>query len=171
MTRLYKLVTGDEKWGMYLNTVQRATWVDAEATAPDIPKGDIHGRRVRLSVWWSVHGVEYWELLAQGTIITAVVYSRQLQDLKAHLASSREKLAFIHFQHDYARPPASKLTKTQLTGFGWHVLPYPAYSPNLAPSDYWLFSEPQHYLDGQDFKNEAEVKHALTAFFASKAAT
>ena len=155
---------------MYLNTVQRATWVDAEATAPDIPKGDIHGRRVMLSVCWSVHGVECWELLAQGTTIITVVYSRQLQDLKAHLASSREKQAFIHFQHDYARPPASKLTKTQLTGFGWHVLPYPAYSPNLAPSDYWLFSEPQHYLDGQDFKNEAEVKRALTANFASQPA-
>ena len=99
MTRLDKLVNGDEKWGMYLNIAHRATWVDAEATAPDISKSDVHGLNVMLSVWWSVRGMEYWELLAQGTTITAIVYSCQLHDLMALIDSSRGKQAFIHLQH------------------------------------------------------------------------
>jgi hypothetical protein len=35
-----------------------------------------------LSVWWSLRGVEYWELLPDNTTVTAEVYCAQLEKLK-----------------------------------------------------------------------------------------
>jgi [histone H3]-lysine36 N-dimethyltransferase SETMAR len=66
----------------------------------------------------------------------------------------------IILQHDNARPHTAKLTKAKLQELGWEVLPHPAYSPDLAPSDYHLFRDLQHELDEQHFENE-DVKKWL----------
>ena len=50
--------------------------------------------------WWSVHGVEYWELLDEGTTVSADVYVRQLRELKANVQSSLRRRSHVYFQHD-----------------------------------------------------------------------
>ena len=49
------------------------------------------------------------------------------------------------------------------------VLPHPAYSPDLAPSDYHVFRSMAHFLRGWNFENIEAVEEDLTEFFASKA--
>ncbi|VDL70941.1 unnamed protein product [Nippostrongylus brasiliensis] len=44
----------------------------------------------------------------------------------------------------------------------------PPYSPDLTPSDYWLFSHLQRHLEGKQFKKESDLKADLKAFFASQ---
>ncbi len=44
---------------------------------------------------------------------------------------------------------------------------YPAYSPDLAPSDFWLFPRLKDYLDDKQFTNDEEVKHATAKFYRS----
>ena len=48
------------------------------------------------------------------------------------------------------------------------VLPHPPYSPDIAPSDYYLFRSLQNYLNGQEFKNEETIKEAISTFIDSK---
>ena len=43
------------------------------------------------------------------------------------------------FQHDNARPHVAKPVKNYLENVEWEVLPHPPYSPDIAPSDYYLF--------------------------------
>ncbi|UYV64553.1 SETMAR [Cordylochernes scorpioides] len=54
-----------------------------------------------------------------------------------------ERRFFIHnkviLQHDNAWPHAVAPVKMYLEMFKWEVLPYPSYSPDIAPSDYYLF--------------------------------
>ena len=38
---------------------------------------------------------------------------------------------------------------------------------DLAPSDYHLFRSLQNFLNGQEFRNEAEIKSAIKTFFGS----
>ena len=52
--------------------------------------------------------------------------------------------------------------------FGWQVIPHPPYSPDLAPSDYWLFSDLQRFLDEREFSDDDAIRAALTEYFASK---
>ncbi|KAK6749630.1 hypothetical protein RB195_001937 [Necator americanus] len=61
---LEHLVTGDEKWISYSNIHRRAQWVDKGTDAEDVPKLNVHAKNAMLCIWWSVHDVEYWELLA-----------------------------------------------------------------------------------------------------------
>ena len=53
------------------------------------------------------------------------------------------------FQHDNARPHTAKVVKTYLNGQDWEVLPHSLYSPDIAPSDYYLFRTMQSDLTGE----------------------
>ena len=46
------------------------------------------------------------------------------------------------------------------------VIPHPAYSPDLAPSDYYLFRHMKKYLKGIRFTSDEDLKAAVTKFFA-----
>jgi [histone H3]-lysine36 N-dimethyltransferase SETMAR len=45
---------------------------------------------------------------------------------------------------------------------------HPPYSPDLAPSDYYLFRSLQNFLNGKNFNNDDDVKTHLVQFFADK---
>ena len=41
--------------------------------------------------------------------------------------------------HDNARPHIANMTKEAIQTHGWEVLPHSPYSPNLSPTDFYLF--------------------------------
>ena len=50
----------------------------------------------------------------------------------------------------------------------WELLPLPAYSPEIAPTDYHLFHSLQNILAEQHFKTEDEVPKVIDEFITSK---
>jgi histone-lysine N-methyltransferase SETMAR len=63
--------------------------------------------------------------------------------------------------HDNARPHAAARMQAMLQEFGWEVFEHPAYSPDLAPSDFHLFPKLKEFLGGRRFKSDEEVKDAI----------
>jgi histone-lysine N-methyltransferase SETMAR len=63
--------------------------------------------------------------------------------------------------HDNARPHAAARTQAMLQEFGWEVFEHPAYSPDLAPSDFHLFPKLKEFLNGRRFKSDEEVNDAV----------
>jgi histone-lysine N-methyltransferase SETMAR len=57
-----------------------------------------------------------------------------------------------------------------LQEFGWEVFEHPAYSPDLAPSDFHLFPKLKEFLGGKYMETDAEVKETVTAWFNGLAA-
>ena len=57
------------------------------------------------------------------------------------------------------------MTRAAIQELGWEVLPHPAYSPDLAPSDYHLFRSLSNNLRGISFVNEVCLKKWLDEFF------
>ena len=57
----------------------------------------------------------------------------------------------VFLQHDNARPHVSSKTVAAIRKLGFECLPHPPYSPDLAPSDYWLFGEMKRPLRGKRF--------------------
>lgn len=168
---LKRLITGDEKWILYRNATQRKSWVRKGTPAAAVPKPEIHQKKVMLSCWWDCKGVVFFELLPAGQTINTGVYCRQLEDLKAAVATKRPELANrwgVVFQHDNARPHKSLDSCLKLAKFEWDVLPHPPYSPDLAPSDYHLFRSLQNSLDGETFQSIEDIKNHLARFFESK---
>jgi len=93
-----------------------------------------------LCVWWDQEGVIYYELLKPGEIINAYRYQliklhRAMREKRPHYRKGHDKLIFLH-----APSHTSTMVQNYLETLNWEVLPHPAYSPDLAPSDYHPFS-------------------------------
>ena len=55
-----------------------------------------------------------------------------------------------------------------MKGFGWDILNDPPYSPDMAPSDYYLFRLMEHSLRGKNFVNLNDIQNHLDNFFGIK---
>ena len=71
-------------------------------------------------------------------------------------------------QYDNARPHVVKSVKIYLKTFKWEVLPHPLYSPDIAPSDYYLFRSMAHGLANQQFRSYEDIEKCLDSWIASK---
>lgn len=169
---LHRIVTGDEKWVHYNNPKRRATYGYPGHASSSTAVQNIHGLKVMLCIWWDQLGVVYYELLQPSERITGEVYRRQLMRLSRALREKRPQYADRHdkviLQHDNARPHVAAPVKTYLETLKWEVLPHPPYSPDLAPSDYYLFRSMAHGLAGQHFSNYEEVKKWIDSWIADK---
>ena len=58
------------------------------------------------------------------------------------------------------------MTTEYMTKFGWTLLPYPTYSPDLAPSDFHLFG-PLQELRGQHFVDNNTLIDAVKKWTAT----
>lgn len=169
---LWRIVTGDEKWVYFENPVRKRSWVNPGQPSTSTPKQEIHGKKVLLCMWWDIKGLLFYELLDPGETVTSERYSNQLiklndkiKELRSFSGHSERKIMLLH---DNARPHIASYTKNTILELGWEVLPHPAYSPDLAPSDFHIFRSLQHTLANQFFKNRADVTECIDKFFASK---
>ncbi|UYV79122.1 hypothetical protein LAZ67_17001171 [Cordylochernes scorpioides] len=71
----------------------------------------------------------------------------------------------VLFLHDNARPHASCKTVSTIIKLGFEVLEHPAYSPDLAPSDYFLFGLLKKELKGKRFDSDEDVQKVVQDFF------
>ena len=58
--------------------------------------------------------------------------------------------------------------RQKLLQLEWDVLPHLPYSPDSAPSDYYLCRSLQNFLDGRTFTSKQDVKNHLNLFFVTK---
>ena len=86
------------------------------------------------------------ELLLQNTNVTAAYYCGQLQRLSLEIERKRPRHRKISLLHDNARPHVATMTCQKVLHLGWEVVPHPAYSPDLAPTDFHLFQALQNFL-------------------------
>jgi [histone H3]-lysine36 N-dimethyltransferase SETMAR len=168
---LKQIITADEKWILYANVQRKKQWLTPGQKPQPTPKSGLHPKKIMLSIWWDYRGVVHYELLPSNQTITADIYCAQLDRVAAALQKLRPGLinrGNVILQHDNARPHTARITVAKIRQLDWEVLPHPAYSPDIAPSDYHLFRSLQNFLNGQQFSEEADVKNALHDFFESK---
>ncbi len=165
---LHQIVTGDEKWVLYIDHTRKRQWVPRDAEPEPEPKGDLHPKKQMLSVWWDFQGVIYFELLPPNTSVTADLYCEQLQKLRDALRNKRPGRGKVRLLVDNAKPHIAKVTRQTLEKFRWEVVPHAPYSPDLAPTDYHLFRSLQNHLRGKKFDNQEQLKNFLETFFKSK---
>jgi len=69
---------------------------------------------------------------------------------------------------DNARPHVAKATQDHMFASGWELLPYAAYNPDTAPSDYYLLRSLQQHLADTHFVRFEEIRKCIDDFIASK---
>ena len=105
-------------------------------------------------------GLVYMEFLKQGQTVNSEKYISTLRTLKARLRRVRSGRDSI-LQHDNARPHTSRQTQDALAQLKLPALPHPAYSRDLAPSDYFLFLQLKKHLKGNHYDSDEEVVAAV----------
>jgi hypothetical protein len=71
---LCNLITGDEKWVLYVNHRRERQWLEAGQIGVTMPKNDLHSKKSMLKVGWGGKGIIHWEILPTGCAITADLY-------------------------------------------------------------------------------------------------
>ncbi|UYV78435.1 hypothetical protein LAZ67_16001348 [Cordylochernes scorpioides] len=71
----------------------------------------------------------------------------------------------VLFLHDNARPHTSCKTVSTIIKLGFEVLEHPAYSPDQAPSDYFLFELLKKELKGKRFDSDEDVQKVVQDIF------
>lgn len=169
-----RVVTGDEKWVFFRNANKENVWIQPGQPALQVAKQDRFAHKVMLCVWWNFEGIIHFELVPNGLAVNAALYTEQLDRVYAALSARypalvNRKRALL--QHDNAPAHTAVRTKEKISELpGIEVLPHPAYSPDLAPSDYHLFRSMAHFLRGRTFDSLEEVENGCREFFASKPA-
>ena len=91
--------------------------------------------------------------------VTGAYYAEVLRKLRAKLAEKYPGKLHrgILFHHDNAPVHSSRIVRDVLREFQWELLPHPPYSPDLAPSDFFLFSKLKEHLKGVYFNDTNEA--------------
>jgi histone-lysine N-methyltransferase SETMAR len=98
------------------------------------------------------------EFIKQGTTITSEVYCETLRKLRRAIQKKRRGMltSGVVLLHGYARPYTAARTLALLEHFNWVLSGHPPYSPDLAPSEYHLFTYLKNWLRSQRFNNNEE---------------
>jgi histone-lysine N-methyltransferase SETMAR len=92
---------------------------------------------------------------------------RTVTSRRIRAARKSPRLAYkkILFHHDNAPAHTYTVVAAKLMELGFQLVPHPPYSPDLAPSDYYLFSNMKKWLAGIRFYSNEEVIAETNAYF------
>ncbi|GFO00681.1 histone-lysine N-methyltransferase SETMAR [Plakobranchus ocellatus] len=157
---LQGILTGDESWVHHYDPEYKTQSMEyRHKTSPSPRKFKVvaSARKVLFTVFWDIEGVVHMEFLEQGQTVNSDRYISTLRALKLRLRLVRHDKDSI-LQHDNARPHISRQTQDALIRqLELTTLRHPAYSLDLAASNYYLFRELKKYLKGHNYDNDEEV--------------
>ncbi len=91
--------------------------------------------------FWDFQGALLTYCIPKDVNVNSLYYCKVLHELKADICRKQSNLRNeqIIFIYDNADPHFSEFTMAFFDELGWFILPHPAFSPDLAPNDFWLF--------------------------------
>ena len=106
------------------------------------------------------------DFLAKKSTITVAYYANLLDQLRTVI---REKLSKrILLQQDYARVHTCKIAMDAVEQNGYELILHPAYSPDLAPSEYFLFPNLKKDIRRRHLWSNEEVVAAVEEWVRDK---
>lgn len=143
---------------------QSKQWVEPGGSAPKKAKRV----KVMASVFWDAHGILLIDYLPKGKTINGEYYSNLLDQLDRNIREQRPAMAKkkVIFHQDNAPCHKSVIAMGKLHDLKYEILEHPPYSPDLAPSDYYLFPNLKKFLGGKRFASNEDAIAAVDAYFA-----
>jgi histone-lysine N-methyltransferase SETMAR len=162
-----RIITVDETPLPFFNPETKAQsmqWHRPGEPRPVKAKTVASAGKVIVTVFWDCEGIILVDYLEKGRTINAEYYSNLLKnDLREALKEKRPGKLDSRplLQHDNARPHTARFTMATINELKWELLPHPAYSPDLAPSDYHLFGPLKKPLRGIHFETVNDLRSAV----------
>ena len=135
-------------------------WIGPGSPRPKKFKTQPSAGKVMATVFWDEKGVIMLDFLPKKSTITGVYYANLLDQLRTAIREKRlGKLSIgVLLQPDNARFHTCKVAMDAVERNGYELIPHPAYSPDLAPSDFFLFPNLKKDTRGLHFRFDEEVE-------------
>ena len=140
------LVTVYETWVHYFeseNKAQSCQWVGSWFPRPKKFETQPSAGKVMATVFWDPKGLIMLDLLPKRSIVTRVYmyYANLLDQLRTpiHEKPWGKPSKGVLLQQDNTRVHTCKVAMDAIDRNGYELIPHPAYSPDLAPSNFFLF--------------------------------
>jgi histone-lysine N-methyltransferase SETMAR len=168
---LRRFITVDETWIHHYTPEtkqQSKQWIGAGESVPKKAKTVPSAGKVMATVFWDSRGVVLIDYLQKGKTITGAYYSSLLDKLNEAIKAKRPHLAKkkVLFHHDNAPAHTSRIVTAKLEELRFERVPHAPYSPDLAPSDFFLFPNLKKWLGGRRFTSNEEVIAETNGYFA-----
>jgi hypothetical protein len=122
------------------------------------------------AVLWDRKGVLMVEFMQQETTITSEVYCETLNKLPRAIQtkSCGMPTSNVVHHHDNAHLHTAAHTQALLECFNWELFDHPPYSPDLAPSNYHLFTHLKNWVELQWFNSNEELMEGVKTWLGSQ---
>ena len=119
-------------------------------------KTQLSAGKVTATIFWNAKSVIMLDSLPKRSTITGVYYANLLDQLRTAIREkSRGKLpGGVLLQRDTARFHTCKVAMNAVERNGYELIPHSAYSPDLAPRDFFLFPNLKKDIRGCHFLSD-----------------
>jgi len=167
---LLRLVTVDETLVHYYepeNKARSRQWVGPGSPWPKKLKTQPSAGKVMTTVFSETKGVILMDILSKESTITKAYYANLLDQLRNTIREERRGnlSKSVLLQHDNARFHTCQLAIDAVEKNGYELIPHPPYSPDLPPSDFFLFPNLKKGTRGRHFRPDKEVVAAVVEWF------
>ena len=170
---LERMVTVDETWVHHFDPEtkrQSMQWKHFDSPPPRKFRAIPSAGKVMATIFWDSEGVILTDFLEKGATINKEYYSDELKRLREEIKKKRRgKLSRgILLLQDNAPAHTAQLSVATANKCGFEILRHPPYSPDLAPSDFYLFPLMKETLRGKKFDNNTAVVNAVESFLETQ---
>jgi histone-lysine N-methyltransferase SETMAR len=156
-------VTGDESW-FYYECLRDRIWTARDENTPEVENKTIASTKTILTFLWNPHGFHVAIRLPPGDSFNASWFIDQnlvpLVQGFFHLAGVQDKKLMVHVDNVPAHNP--RMMRTIFEHDQLKRLPHPPYSPDISPSDFYLFGKVTGTLIRQEIPDETSLLDAVT---------
>ncbi|GBP54872.1 Histone-lysine N-methyltransferase SETMAR [Eumeta japonica] len=168
-----RIVTVDETWVRQYDPESKQEsmqWTKKGERPPKKFKVPKSASKLMATIFWDSEGVLLIDYLPKGTTMNGQYYANLLaQEREAVVQKRRGKLSRgVLFLQDNASVHTVRVSRQALKDTGFSEIDHPPYSPDLAPSDYFLFSNLKKELRGRRFVDDNQMKMAVESHFDCK---
>jgi len=169
--RFQRIITGDESW-FYIDYSPTRIWSLSPDNLPQNVSHAIQSQKFMLTVFWGISGPVLIKWLKPGEKFNTTYF---INDVIAEMFEVLRKQGrlkdkpWLRLHMDNARPHNSKDSTDFIERHKFVRMPHPPYSPDLAPSDFYLFGtikdrlrSIQGHTAEELFQNVEEILNAIS---------
>jgi histone-lysine N-methyltransferase SETMAR len=165
---LGKVVSGDESWVFAYDPeikMQPSEWHTSSSQHPKESRATKSNIKVMLVAFFNDEEIVYREFVPTATSVNAAFYVKALTRLRESARGKRPQKWKNDWalHHNNAPSHTAKAVQQFLARNNIPIVPHPSYSPDLAPSDFWLFLTLKMGRRGRRFATVKDIKENADA--------
>ena len=158
------IITVDESW-FYYHYAHGGQWAASAAEVDERTKKSLISKKHMVTVMWGVRVFLVIDALPEGGKFNAEYAASLIAKLDAEMRKTRPLMGAskMTLHWDNARPHKSAIATAAIRRIKMSQLPHPPYSPDLAPSDFYLFGEIKRRLAGKKLTTRDQLLEEIKA--------